>query len=160
MFREMRRKKQKLSAEETEAILEHATHGVLSLIGDDGYPYGVPISYVYADNKIYIHSALEGHKIDAIRACDKVSFTVVDADDIVADEYTTYFRSAIAFGRARILEDREEKMKALRLLGDHYNPGQEQALEAEISKGFERLHMIEISIEHMSGKQAIELARS
>lgn len=160
MFREMRRKRQQLSAEKTEAIFEQGTHGVLSLIGDDGYPYGVPISYVYADNKIYIHSALEGHKIDAIRACDKVSFTVVDADDIVADEYTTYFRSAIAFGRARILEDREEKMKALRLLGDHYNPGQEQALEAEISKGFERLHIIEISIENMSGKQAIELARS
>ena len=160
MFREMRRKRQKLSDEQTEAVFEHATHGVLSLIGDDGYPYGVPVSYVYANKAIYIHSALEGHKIDAIRACDKVSFIVVDADDVVADEYTTYFRSAIAFGRARILEDKNEKMQALRLLGDHYNPGHDEALEAEISKGFERLHMIEIEIEHMSGKQAIELLRS
>lgn len=160
MFREMRRKRQMLSAEQTEAIFEHATHGILSTIGDDGYPYGVPVSYVYANGAIYVHSALSGHKVDAIRSCNKVSFTVVASDDVVADEYTTYYRSAIAFGTARILEDKAEKMKALRLLGERYNPGQEHALQEEISKGFDRLLMIEITVEHMSGKQAIELLHS
>lgn len=67
MFREMRRKRQLLSDEESEAILRKMPHGVLALHGDGGYPYAVPVSYVYADGKIYFHSALEGHKVDAIR---------------------------------------------------------------------------------------------
>lgn len=157
MFREMRRSKQQLSPDEAVAILERNTAGVLAMSGDDGYPYAVPLSYVYADGKIYFHSALAGHKIDALEASDKVSFCVVDADDVVPSEYTTYYRSVIAFGRARILRDEQEKMAALRMLGEKYNPGQPEALAAEIAHGFARLHMIELTIEHLTGKQAKEL---
>ena len=153
----MRRSKQQLSPNESVAILERNTAGVLAVSGDDGYPYAVPLSYVYADGKIYFHSALAGHKIDALEASDKVSFCVVDADDVVPSEYTTYYRSVIAFGRARILRDEQEKMAALRMLGEKYNPGQPEALAAEIAHGFARLHMIELTIEHLTGKQAKEL---
>ena len=98
-FRPMRRKRQKLPKEECEKILNKATAGVLSVLGDDGYPYGVPMSFVYAEGKLYFHSAIEGHKLDAIAKEDKCSFTIIDQDEIHPDEYTSYFRSVIAFGR-------------------------------------------------------------
>ena len=81
-FRQMRRKRQQLSNEESIAILEKATAGTLALLGDDDYPYAVPISYVYHKGKLYFHSALAGHKVDAIRKCDKASFCVIDQDDV------------------------------------------------------------------------------
>ena len=84
---------------------------------------------------------------------------MIDADDVVPAEYSTYFRSVVAFGRARIIEDEAEKMASLRLLGDKYNPNQDEALEKEISHSFTRLHMIQIEIEHLTGKQSKELAR-
>ena len=98
MFREMRRKNQLLTKEEAEKILENGTSGTLALLGDEGYPYCVPISYVYNNNKIYFHSAKSGHKIDAVKNCDKASFCVIDKDEVKPQEYTTYFRSVIAFG--------------------------------------------------------------
>ena len=159
MFRKMRRYKQQLADEEAIAVLERGKTGVLALIGDEGYPYTVPINYVYADGRVYMHSALTGHKIDAIRACDKASFCVIDADDVVPADYSTNFRSVIAFGRARIVEDEREKMMSIRLLGDKYNPNQPESLDAEVSKSFARLHMIALDIEHMTGKQSKELAR-
>ena len=104
MFREMRRKRQMLGKEECEEILNRGTSGVLALLGDDAYPYAVPISYVYEDGKLYFHSARSGHKLDAVREYPKASFCVIDQDQIVPEEYTTYFRSVIAFGSIRILE--------------------------------------------------------
>ena len=158
MFREMRRKKQQLTDAEAIAVLERGKTGVLAVLGDDGYPYTVPINYVYADGYIYIHSAKTGHKLDAIRACDKASFCVIDADDVVPEDYSTNFRSVVAFGRVRILEDEGEMLAALRKLGDKYNPGQDAALEAEIAKSFAFVAMIELRIEHLTGKQSKELA--
>ena len=101
MFRKMRRHKQLLSKEECEKILYKATSGVLALEGDNNYPYTVPISYLYEDNKIYFHSAKSGHKIDSIKKNQKVSFCVIDQDKIVPEEYTTYFRSVIVFGKIK-----------------------------------------------------------
>ena len=92
-FREMRRRRQQLSDEESIAILRNGTSGTLGLLGDNGYPYTVPLSYVYADGCIYFHSALAGHKVDAIRACDKASFCVVAQDAVQPQEYTTSRRS-------------------------------------------------------------------
>ena len=159
MFRKMRRNKQQLTDDETRAVLERGKTGILAVIGDEGYPYTVPINYVFADGAIYMHSALTGHKIDAIRNCDKASFCVIDADDVVPSDYSTNFRSVIAFGRARIIEDEQEKERTLRLLGDKYNPGQDTALDAEVRKSFTRLHMIQLDIEHVTGKQSKELAK-
>ena len=127
-FREMRRKRQQLAEEEI-AILEKATTGTLALLGDNDYPYAVPISYVYHDGKLYFHSALTGHKVDAIRKCDKASFCVIEKDDVQPEKYTTFFRSVIAFGRIRIIEDEHEKLEVARMLGNRYNPNQDEALQ-------------------------------
>jgi nitroimidazol reductase NimA-like FMN-containing flavoprotein (pyridoxamine 5'-phosphate oxidase superfamily) len=159
MFREMRRKRQMLADDVTEAILRDATSGVLSVSGDDGYPYGVPISFAYAGGKIYFHSAREGHKMDAIRKNEKVSFCIIAQDKIVAERFTTYFRSVIATGKARIIHDEREKMRAIELIVDKYSPKETaESKRKEIEKGFSHLCMIEMTIEHLTGKEAIELA--
>lgn len=158
-FTKMRRKRQQLSSNETLELLHHATSGVLSVLDADGYPYGVPISYVYDNNKLYFHSALNGHKIDAIRYADKASFTIICKDEIHPETFTTYFRSVICFGRVRMIEDETERYNALYLLGKRYNPDDDQALEAEIKKGLNHVAVIEFAIEHITGKEAIELIR-
>ncbi|MBR5070006.1 MAG: NimIJ family nitroimidazole resistance protein [Bacteroidales bacterium] len=158
-FREMRRKRQQLSEAESIGILQKATAGTLALLGDGGYPYAVPISYVYADGKLYFHSALSGHKVDAIRNCDKASFCVINKDDVQPAKYTTFFRSVIAFGRIHIIEDEQEKLETARLLGDRYNPNDEEALQKELEHGFSRMLMIRFDIEHLTGKEAIELMK-
>lgn len=159
MFRKMRRFKQQLSDEEAIAVLKRGKTGVLAVLGDEGYPYTVPINYVYAGGCIYMHSAKRGHKIDAIRSCGKASFCVIDADDVVPQDYSTNFRSIVAFGQVRILDDEGEMRAALRKLGDKYNPGHDDALEAEIAHAFAHVAVIEFSIEHITGKQSKELAR-
>ena len=158
-FREMRRKRQQLPDEESLAILQRATSGTLALLGDNGYPYAVPISYVYSEGKLYFHSALEGHKVDAIRNCDTASFCVIDLDQVKPQDYTTHFRSVIAFGRIHIVEDEAEKLGIARLLGNRYNPNQEEALQKEIAHGLNRMLAIRFVIEHLTGKEAIELVR-
>ena len=158
-FRQMRRKRQQLSNEESIAILEKATTGTLALLGDEGYPYAVPISYVYHDGKLYFHSALAGHKVDAIRKCDKASFCVIEQDDVQPKKYTTFFRSMIAFGRIHIIEDEQEKLETARMLGNRYNPNDDESLQKEIESGFSRMLMIRFDIEHLTGKEAIELVR-
>lgn len=156
-FREMRRKRQQLSDEESYAILQNATSGTLALLGDRGYPYAVPISYVFSEGKLYFHSALSGHKVDAIRSCDRASFCVVAEDDVKPALYTTFFRSVIAFGRIHIVDDETEKLAAARLLGNRYNPHQDEALQKELENGLARMLVIRLDIEHLTGKESIEL---
>lgn len=153
----MRRKRQQLSDEESYSILQKATSGTLALLGDGGYPYAVPISYVYSEGKLYFHSALSGHKVDAIRGCDRASFCVVAQDDVKPALYTTFFRSVIAFGRIYIVDDEDEKLAAARLLGNRYNPHQDEALQKELENGLARMLVIRLDIEHLTGKESIEL---
>ena len=158
MFREMRRKKQILTEEKAKEVLNRGTSGVLALLGNDDYPYAVPVSYVYCGSKIYFHGAKSGHKIDAIKKCDKASFCVIDKDDVIPEEYTTYFRSVIAFGKIRIMEDELEMRKAIELLAEKYCPGSsKEERSIAIDREWKPLCMIEFSIEHLSGKEAIEL---
>lgn len=160
MFREMRRKKQQLSEADCLAVLEKGTSGVLAVSGDEDYPYAVPLSYVYQEGRLYFHCAKTGHKLDGIARNDKVSFCVIDQDEIVPEKYTTYFRSVIVFGRARILSNEGEKRKAIELLAKKYYPGDsEENRKMEIEKDYAPLCMVEIQIEHMAGKEAIELVR-
>ena len=160
MFREMRRKNQELSREEAEAVLRRGTSGVLAVAGDGGYPYAVPLSYAYAEGKLYFHCARAGHKLDAVRREPKASFCVIDQDQVVPEEYTTYFRSAIAFGTVRELTDEEEKRRAIELLALKYAPedspeGRQRAIDRE----WKPLCMLEMTLDHVTGKEAKELRK-
>lgn len=157
MFREMRRKKQVLSEAEAIEMLKNSTSGVLGVTGDDGYPYTVPLSHVYQDGKLYFHCALEGHKIDGITQNDKVSFCVIAQDHVVPEKFTTHFRSAIAFGRARMLTDEDEKRRALENLVAKFSPGYVAEGQQEIERDLHRACIIEVKIEHLTGKAAIEV---
>ncbi len=160
MFRTMRRNKQQLSEEKTIKILNEATNGILALDGDEGYTYAVPLSFAYSDNKIYFHAALKGHKLDAIQNNDKVSFCVVAQDDVIQDTFTTHFRSAIAFGKIKIIEDDDdpEKRLGLELLADKYSPNVDiKSREKEINSKLKALVVIVLEIEHLTGKAAREL---
>lgn len=159
MFRQMRRKKQVLTKEECELVLERGTSGVLAVQGDGGYPYAVPLSYVYTDGKIIFHCAKQGHKLDAIAQNDKVSFCVIDLDDIQPERYTTYFRSVIAFGRARVLEEETEKRAAIEALAAKYTPDDPEGRKQEIEREYRALCVVAIEIDHLSGKEAIELVK-
>ena len=120
MFRKMRRARQALSHEETELILRSGTSGVLALLGDEDYPYAVPLRYVYHDGRIYFHGAMDGHKADAVRRHSKASFCVIAADDVIPSRFTTHYRSVIAFGRVREVEDAAEKREAIMALAKRY----------------------------------------
>lgn len=158
MFRDMRRKKQALSPEACDAVLRRGTSGVLALAGDDGYPYAVPLSYLYDGKKLLFHCAKSGHKLDAIRRCPKASFCVIDQDQVVPEEYTSYFRSVIVFGTLRILSDEAEMCAAIEALALKYHPDDSpEHRQAVIDQEWAPLCMLELSIDHLSGKQAKEL---
>lgn len=156
-FRKMRRSRQQMRLSESRAVLERGTCGVLALAGDGGYPYALPMSYVYREGKIYFHAAREGHKMDAIARCGKASFCVVDQDEIVPEKFTTYYRSAIAFGRIRVADDPEEIVMALRALGEKYSPGRSEEFEVELAHNLPAVAVLVLTVEHLTGKQAIEL---
>ena len=160
MFHAMRRKRQLLTEEQSLEILRRGTSGVLSMQGDDGYAYGVPLSYVYKEGKLYFHSAVSGHKLDCIRREGRVSFCVIGQDQVMPAEYTTYFRSVIVFGRVRILQDHAEITAALRALGERYAPADAAGLEREIARELCRVCVLELAVEHMTGKEAIELVHA
>jgi hypothetical protein len=159
MFRAMRRKKQLLPEAETVAMLQSCTSGVLAVHGDDGYPYAVPLSFAYEDGKLFFHSATKGHKLDALERDEKASFCVIAADDVVQRTFTTHFRSAIVFGRARVVTDDSEKRHALLCLAKKYSPDYLDAADAEIDRDWKRVSVIELAIEHMTGKASMELIR-
>ncbi len=156
MLRQMRRSKQLLSVEDTAAVMERCTCGILACLGDDDYAYAVPLSYVYLNSIIYFHSAKTGHKIDAMRRNPKVSFSVVDEDRVVSQEYTTYYRSVIAFGRARIVEG-EEWHQAFRTLVEKYSGDRPEEEKREEVANCSHSLIVAIDVEHITGKAAVEL---
>lgn len=169
--RPMRRARQQLDRTQCIEVLERGTSGILALADQDGFPYAVPLSYAFhslpADNgektcdRIVFHSAKAGHKLDLIAHDGRASFCVIDQDLVVPEEFTTYFRSVVAFGCIRILEDEEEKRAAIELLSRRYSPHATPADESkEIERSWKSLCMMEMRIERMSGKEAIELVRA
>lgn len=154
MFRKIRRTKQAVSPDDCLRILKEENRAALSVIGDAGYPYTIPVDFYYdeKDNRIYIHSAKCGHKIDAIKNNDKVCFTAWNQGYKIADHWEWNTISVVIFGRARLLDDIsfwEDKLKKLTI---KYYPTLEEA-EAEMkSPAVNDVQMIAIDIEHMSGK--------
>lgn len=157
----MRRKKQEIPLEESAAVVMRGTSGVLAVQGDNGYPYTVPISYAYYGTHIYFHCAKAGHKLDAIKRDNKVSFCVIDKDEVVLEEYTSYFRSVVAFGTIRIIENEQEKREAIEKLALKYAlTDTADRHNTSIDKEWGSLYMLEMTIEHLTGKEAIELVRA
>lgn len=158
-FREMRRIKQQLSTEECVCVLQRGSSGVLAVVGDDGYPYAVPLSYVYHDGALFFHGASVGHKLDAIRRNEKFSFCVIDHDEVIPEKLTTAYRSVIAFGRARILSDPAEIRAAAQVLGQKYSPGLDAMVNREIEAYLTQMAVVRLDIEHMTGKIGKELMK-
>ena len=159
MFRPIRRENQALSREESEQILRQASSGVLALMGDEDYPYAVPLSYVYTDGKIYFHCAPDGHKTDAVMRHDKCSFCVVGQDEIRPLEYTTCYRSVIVFGRIRQVKDEAEYLRAIRAICEKYAPHHPTGPEDAIRSSVGYMQVLCLDIAHMTGKQAAKPAK-
>ena len=153
MFREMRRAAQALSQEECEEILVRRGEGVLAVSGDDGYPYAVPLNYVYAGGKLIFHCAKVGNKMDAMKSCDKVSFCVIDAADVVPEEYSTAYRSVIVFGRMKILTEAAEMISYLDALGAKFTKDDAAARMAYMKPYLSQVAIYVLVPEHISGKE-------
>ncbi len=153
MFREMRRSKQQFSQEECTEILKQEVRGVLSVLGDDGYPYGIPMDHWYDEKngKIYFHGAKEGHKIDAIKACDKVSYCVYDKGYRKDGEWALNIRSVVVFGSIRPVEHMEKVEEICRNLCLKFTDDQEY-IEKELKNYTFRVLCLELTPEHMTGK--------
>ena len=156
MFRPMRRFRQQLPEAECLALLETQPRGVLAVLGDEDYPYAVPVDFLYRDGKLYFHGAREGHKLDAVRRHDKVSLCVTDEGFRREGDWALSFRSVIVFGRIRPMAYDEPGIEELlRALGNKYNPDPED-VERELRGALARVQMLELTVEHMSGKRVRE----
>ena len=157
MFREIVRKKQALSQDECIEILKSEPRGVLSLIGDGGYPYGVPINYYYCeeDGHIYFHSGKTGHKVDAINNCSKASFCVYDRGYREDGDWALNIKSVIVFGRIRIVEDFDEAMEICRKLCYKFTDDVEY-IEKEIRNFGRNTLCFKLIPEHITGKRINE----
>jgi hypothetical protein len=153
MFRQMRRFKQELTQEECAEVLKTQPRGVLSLMGEDGYPYGIPLTHWYReqDGKIYFHGAREGHKLDALRACDKVSFCVYDEGYRKEGEWSLNIRSVVVFGRLRIVEEPEKVEEICRNLCRKFTDDPVYQ-EQEWQQAGDRVLCLELTPEHITGK--------
>ena len=152
-MKEMRRKDKEIGTDETIKLLTECEYGVLSTVGDDGQPYGVPLNYVYKDNCIYFHCALKGHKIDNIANNSKVSFCAVGNTKVLPSEFSTDYVSALAFGVASEVQG-TERYNALVLLLEKFSPGFMEEGKKYIDKLDKVTKVIKIEIQHLSGKKA------
>lgn len=151
MFENMRRADRELGREEALAILEKAEYGVLSTLGEDGYPYGIPVSHVVVDGRLCFHCAVEGKKLQNLRHHSKVSFVAVGHTQVMPESFGTKFESAMVFGSAREAAP-EDKQKILEALISKYSPGFEKGGMKYIAASGERTQVWEIIVEHLSGK--------
>jgi len=151
MFKEIRRKDRKLENSEAEELLKRCDYGILSTLNQEGYPYGVPVNYVYLNNALYFHCALEGSKIKNISINSKVSFCVVGKTCVIPDEFTTNYESVVVFGVAGEVLG-EEKYNALLEILNKYSKEYLETGKSYIRKMEDKTKVIKIEVEHISGK--------
>lgn len=157
MFRPIRKKKNEISTEAAEQLLLESCRGVLAVNGTEGYPYAIPINYYFdkGARKIYFHGAKAGHKIEALRACDKVCFTVYGNETVKEEAWAPFMQSAVVFGRCRLIENGPEALARLKQLAMKYFP-EERLADEEIARAGKAAQMFEIEVEHISGKEVQE----
>ncbi len=154
MFQEMRRQDRQLTRPEAEEILAKGLYGVIAINAGDDYAYGVPFSYVYQNNKIYLHCALEGKKLTLLRRNNQVSFCVVSGAEPLPHKYSMKYQSVMAFGKAMEVNDKEEQLAALIALVEKYYTDQDHIEKGKV-KAAESLHktlVIRIDLDHLTGK--------
>ena len=157
MFRPMRRKAKEIDLQAAKELLHHARYGILAVQGDGGYPYAVPVNFLYEkeNRRIVFHGAAAGHKADALRACSRVCFTVVGSETVKNEPWAPFVQSAVVFGQCRMVEDREETLRLVKKLAMKYYPDENTA-DMEIASSGAAVRMFVIKIEHLSGKEVQE----
>lgn len=157
MFRKMRRFKQELSHQDCIEVLRQEPRGVLSLIGENGYPYGIPVDHWYDEESgnLYFHGAREGHKIDAIRNCAKASYCVMDQGFRREGEWALNIKSVVLFGQITLVEDQEKALRVCSNLCRKFTEDEEY-LEREQKSAGDRVLCLELRPEHMTGKMVNE----
>ena len=153
MFREMRRAKQQLGKDECVEILLKEWRGILSVYGEDGYPYGLPMNFYYDEEleKLYFHSAMKGHKIDALMRDNRVSFCVYDKGFRKEGDWALNIKSVIIFGKIKFVEDESRREEIMRKFGLKFDPDPEN-VEDNIKRLLRVTKVMELSIDHMAGK--------
>ena len=157
MFRAVRKKKNEISQDEAKNLLRSSRRGVLAVNGDEGYPYAIPINYLYDEekNKIIFHGAKAGHKVDSIKKNDKICFTVFGNETIMEENWAPYLQSVVVFGRCHLVENRDDTVRLVKKFALKYYPNEDMVNE-EITHFGKGVQMFEIEIEHLSGKKVQE----
>ena len=157
MFRPIRKKKNEIDVNAAQALLQNSHRGVIAVNGDDGYPYAFPVNYFYdtENQKIYFHGARAGHKVDALKACDKICFTVYGNEQIKEEAWAPFMQSVVVFGRCHLLEAGPKATALLKRFAMKYYPN-EQLADEEIEHAGKAVQMFEIEIEHLTGKEIQE----
>ena len=157
MFRQVRKKANEITVSSAKALIKKSRRGILAVNGDNGYPYAIPINYLFEEEsqKIFFHGSKVGHKVDAIKKSDKVCFTVYGNEQIKEETWAPYLQSALVFGRCKLIEDEDRAMKVLKDFAMKYYPSA-RMVEEEMKKAAKATQMFEITIEHISGKEVQE----
>ena len=157
MFRQVRKKANEITVSLAKDLIKKSRRGILAVNGDNGYPYAIPINYLYEEEsqKIFFHGSKVGHKVDAIKKSDKVCFTVYGNEQIKEETWAPYLQSALVFGRCKLIEDEDRATKVLKDFAMKYYPSASM-VEEEMKKAAKATQMFEITIEHISGKEVQE----
>lgn len=155
MNREMYKKERQISDEAARELFAKGNHGTLAVNGDDGYPYAVPVNYVYYGGSIYIHSAKYGYKIDAVQRDDKVCFSAILDSEIQQDKFTAAFRSIVAFGRISFVEDEAEKKRILEEFIYKMTPDFIEGGMKFVKGAIGKTALLKIEVEEIKGKQSL-----
>ena len=157
MFRPIRKKKNEISTDAAKALLRSSRRGVLAVDGDDGYPYAIPINYLYDEEneKIIFHGAKAGHKVDALKKNDKICFTVFGNEMVKEEAWAPFLQSVVVFGRCHLVESQEDAIALVKKFAAKYYPNMDMVNEEAALSG-RAVQMFEIQIEHLSGKEVQE----
>lgn len=157
MFRKLRKIKNEINQTEVKELLKTSRRGILAMNGDDGYPYAIPVNYLYdeAEEKIFFHGAKAGYKVDCLKASEKVCFTVLGSEMIIDEVWAPYVQSAVVFGRCKLIDDNQIAMKRLKDFAMKYYSREDMVLD-EIKASGKATQMFEIDIEYMTGKEVQE----
>ena len=157
MFRSIRKKKNEISIEKAKRLLHNARRGVLAVNGDNHYPYAIPVNNLYDEEnqKIYFHGSRAGHKVDAIKNCDKVCVTVFGNETVKKESWAPFLQSVVIFGRCHLVKDQATAIALLKRFAMKFYPD-ENMVDEEIVLSGKTVQMYEIEIEHLSGKEVQE----